>query len=165
MAGGYSNLMGNHTPYNLQRLFATDNSNLEVLNLSTKDGITIADMSSADYVIGVAGSYAPVRSKLRKIIGVLVISLAQKSSKLFFAPNLEEISISGLFHNCDLSGLPKINIASLRYLVEEKYRTHPSTPTVTVHADVYAKLTDETNTEWHQVLLDAAEKNITFATV
>lgn len=35
---------------------------------------------------------------------------------------------------------------------------------INVHPDVYAKLTDETNTEWHQVLLDAAEKNIIFAT-
>lgn len=35
---------------------------------------------------------------------------------------------------------------------------------INVHADVYAKLTDESNTEWHQVLLDAAEKNITFTT-
>lgn len=36
--------------------------------------------------------------------------------------------------------------------------------TITVHPSVYSKLTDESNTEWHKVLLDAAEKNITFAT-
>lgn len=36
--------------------------------------------------------------------------------------------------------------------------------TITVHPEVYAKLTDETNTDWYQVLLDAAEKSITFIT-
>lgn len=35
---------------------------------------------------------------------------------------------------------------------------------VTVHPDVYAKLVDEDNTEWHQVLLNAAEKDIAFIT-
>jgi|GEM_PF-5602645 hypothetical protein len=35
----------------------------------------------------------------------------------------------------------------------------------TVHPDVYAKLTDAGNAEWHKVLTDAADKNITFATV
>ena len=35
---------------------------------------------------------------------------------------------------------------------------------VSVHPDVYSKLTDEANTEWYQILLDAAEKNIQFAT-
>ncbi|WP_303023043.1 hypothetical protein [Duncaniella muris] len=37
--------------------------------------------------------------------------------------------------------------------------------TITVHPNIYAKLTDEANTQWHQILLDAAEKNINFATV
>lgn len=34
----------------------------------------------------------------------------------------------------------------------------------TVHPIVYAKITDETNTEWHPLLAQAADKNITFAT-
>lgn len=165
ISGNFSNLMGNRTAYDLQRLFMTYNSDLEVLNLSTDDGITIADMQSGEYVIGVGGSVALSRSRLRKIIGTLGIQLVEKSTKLFFAPHLEEISLAGLFHDCDLSGLPKINIASLRYLVANKYATHPSTPTVTVAPEVYARLTDETNEEWHAVLEAAAEKNITFATV
>lgn len=37
--------------------------------------------------------------------------------------------------------------------------------TIAVHPDVYAKLTDESNAEWHKVLTDAAAKNITFATI
>lgn len=37
--------------------------------------------------------------------------------------------------------------------------------TITVHPDVYAKLTDESNAEWYAVLTAAAAKNITFATI
>lgn len=36
--------------------------------------------------------------------------------------------------------------------------------TITVHPDVFAKLTDESNTEWHAVYTAAAEKNISFIT-
>lgn len=36
--------------------------------------------------------------------------------------------------------------------------------TITVHPDVYAKLTDEDNAEWHQILIDAEDKNIQFVT-
>lgn len=57
---------------------------------------------------------------------------------------------------------PKLSLASMQYLVTNAANT--STITVTVHPDVYAKLTDESNIEWHQVLIDAAAKNITFAT-
>ena len=36
--------------------------------------------------------------------------------------------------------------------------------TITVHPDVYAKLTDESNADWHALMASAAAKNITFAT-
>ncbi len=66
----------------------------------------------------------------------------------------------------NLKSLPALNLGTLRMLVDSK--NHPGWEvfkvTITVHPDVYAKLTDESNTEWHQVLLDAAEKQITFAT-
>lgn len=59
-----------------------------------------------------------------------------------------------------LGGCPSLSLESFRYMVDNS-----GTCTITVHPDVYAKLTDEANTEWHQVLIDAADKNITFATV
>lgn len=37
--------------------------------------------------------------------------------------------------------------------------------TFTVHPDVYEKLTDENNEEWHKLLVDAEAYNITFATI
>lgn len=63
----------------------------------------------------------------------------------------------------DLKPCPKLNIESLRHIADSR---HGDTPWVVgVHQEVYAKLTDETNAEWHAVLVAAAEKNITFATV
>lgn len=35
---------------------------------------------------------------------------------------------------------------------------------IVVHPEIYAKLNDETNQEWHQLLIDASDKNITFGT-
>ena len=68
--------------------------------------------------------------------------------------------------NCQF--YPNIGIDSFQYLVANRFplTTTGANPfTITVHPDVYAKLTDETNTEWHQLLLDATEKNIQFATI
>lgn len=55
----------------------------------------------------------------------------------------------------------KTNTASI-FAVEGNINT--SAITVTVHADVYAKIQDETQTEWHALITSAQEKQITFAT-
>ena len=164
--GGGTDLSGIKPLYELNRLFGfvniTNPNILEVLNLELPQGMTIAD--TVNPIITITGS-ASGHSRLRKILGKLWITMIKSCPKFIIAPNLEEVRLCGLFHSCDLSGVPKLSLNSWRCLVENKYPTHPSSPTITVHPDVYAKLTDETNTEWHQVLIDAAAKNITFATV
>ena len=57
---------------------------------------------------------------------------------------------------------PNLTLETVSFAVSQSANTTPIT--ITVHPDVYAKLTDEANAEWHQVLIDAAAKNITFAT-
>lgn len=47
---------------------------------------------------------------------------------------------------------------------EKMDAANTSAITVTVHADVYAKIQDESNTDWHALLALAQEKQITFAT-
>lgn len=76
---------------------------------------------------------------------------------------LEDIQIHNLKHSIDIRSTPVISLSSLQYLVTNA--TNTSAINITVHSDVFAKLTDESNTEWYQVLLDAAAKNINFATV
>lgn len=104
-----------------------------------------------------------------------------KVVKYIYSPNNQsEIKNQGIWSGCEsleeigyvsrvwptsfsLSGSPRINQKSLKTIIRAYNDNAPIV--ITVHPDVYAKLTDEANTEWHAVLTAAAEKNITFATV
>ncbi len=78
---------------------------------------------------------------------------------------LEEISIGFVYaRSFSLADSPLINLASLQGIIG-KAQAGSAAMTITVHPDIYAKLTDETNEEWHKVLTDAADKNINFATI
>lgn len=80
--------------------------------------------------------------------------------------SLEEIRLNQLLYDVDLHWSPLISLESFRYMVANRSHLSPDKViTVTVHPDIYAKLTDESNEEWHAVLLTALEKNIAFATV
>ncbi len=97
---------------------------------------------------------------LRRIIGSLSVACL---TSVKGAPNLEEADMWELRGNLDISGLPRLSattVGRLHYLPLSS-----GSKTVTVHPDVYAKLTDESNTEWHNILMDAMAKNISFATV
>ena len=67
--------------------------------------------------------------------------MLESASGCFKAPNLEVLEISNLKISLDLSKCPLINLASWQGLVTNAVNTAPIT--VTVHPDVYAKLTDE----------------------
>lgn len=106
-------------------------------------------------------------AKLKKIIGTIDFHFARAQINWFVgAVNLEEVRISRLAWSINLSSCSKLSLESFQYMIKEAWTDPGSNHSrvITVHPDVYAKLTDETNTEWHQVLLDAAEKNINFAT-
>ena len=77
--------------------------------------------------------------------------------------NLEFVEFRGVTGNIYLQYCPKIKIESLNLLVSTAQ--NKTSISVCVHQDVFAKLTDETNTEWHALLALAAEKNISFATI
>lgn len=74
---------------------------------------------------------------------------------------LEEVEIKGA-KDVSFSDSPRLSITSLEYLVKNAYNTGPIT--VTVHADVYAKLTGGEGSEqrWQQVFNDAQAKQIAF---
>lgn len=71
---------------------------------------------------------------------------------------LKNIKVDLNFYKCK-----NLSLASLQYMVTNAANT--TAITITVHPTVYAKLTDEGNIEWHQVLIDAATRDINFATV
>lgn len=86
-------------------------------------------------------------------------------------------NLTASFLHCDVSlkDSPLLTRESIVYLVQYASNTAPIT--VTVHPDVYAKLTGDTTNaaaaalsteeaaQWQQVVTDAAAKNISFATV
>lgn len=75
------------------------------------------------------------------------------------------VEIRGVLRgNCNISfsDSPLLSLSSLEYMVSRAVNTQAIT--VTVHPDVYAKIQDETNTEWHALLAAGAAKQITFAT-
>lgn len=63
----------------------------------------------------------------------------------------------------NLSSAPRLTRECIAYIVSQADKV-TATITVKVHPVVFAKLSDESNTEWYQLTLDAAEKNITFTT-
>lgn len=139
-------------------------SKIEVFNLALKSAYGFC-MNSASTGTDRVFESVP---RLRKVIGPIDIGCMGNSKSFFNAPLLESVEFSYLNSNFNLSQLPKLNAASIRYLINHKYSIGPSATalrTVTVHPDVYAKLTDETNTEWNGLLALAAAKNIQFATV
>ena len=88
---------------------------------------------------------------------------------------LEEVRIYKLRYNISFVSCSRLSLDSLRYMVTNAANT--SAITITVHADVYAKLTGDTTNaaaaaltaeelaQWQQVLADAIAKNISIATV
>ena len=78
--------------------------------------------------------------------------------------NLTTINVSHMYANSfSLAWSPKITLSSFQKMVT--LYDDSKAITITVHPDVYAKLTDEANAEWNALLNEAAEKSISFATV
>lgn len=87
--------------------------------------------------------------------------------------SLEYIEFVHLNQNISFAPCPKITVDCVRYWINKRLNTN--TFTITVHADVYAKLTGDTSNEaaaalsaeelaaWQKVCTDAAAKNISFA--
>ncbi len=64
--------------------------------------------------------------------------------------------------NFSLKDSPLVSVDSFNEIISKK--TAAGAMTITVHPDVYNKLVDEDNAEWHKLYTDAAEKEISFAT-
>lgn len=66
-------------------------------------------------------------------------------------------------YNLDFSSSPGITLESWQDLIGHAANTSASPArAITVHPDVFARLADETDTEWHSAMQAAAQKNISF---
>lgn len=102
-------------------------------------------------------------TKLHTVLGELRVSGTTNLNNIFTGCSvLANIKVKQLKVNISLVDSPLISLESLQYLITYAENTSPIT--ITVHGDVYAKIQDETNTNWHALLALAREKQITIAT-
>lgn len=111
-------------------------------------------------------SYAFVQcDKLRKILTVIDLNNYEIGTQITTTFKgcilLEYVRIQKIKQSISFSDSPLLSLESLQYLITNAANT--SAITVTVHADVYAKIQDETQTDWHALIASAQEKQITFA--
>lgn len=165
---------GGYTYSNLKLMFS-ENHNVETLNFVGGCGNALSDLAILyDTFSGC--------TSLRKIL--CYIGFPKTNDNTFRdCQALEYVNIKTYIDNRTINfrWSPDLSYESLNLLVSQAI-FHSNDPnhewmlTVTVHADVYAKLTGDTTNEaaaaltpeelaaWQQVLADAVEKNITFAT-
>ncbi len=105
--------------------------------------------------------------ELREVIGILELS-EDFSKEHFYStgvwPKLETIWLKGVKYNIpNAKSWIKLKVECWQFIVDNAANT--TEITICVHPEVYAKLTDENNAEWHRVLTEAVARNINFATV
>lgn len=115
-----------------------------------------------------------IGNNLTSIINFNAQYLTTVHNPNFMAPKLVTLDISNLKVSLDLSKCPLIDLTSWQGLVSRAANTKEIT--VTVHPDVYAKLTGDTTNaaasalsadelaQWQALVATAAAKQITFAT-
>lgn len=118
-------------------------------------------------------------TNLRKILGNINVSVIKNNNYLmsnafYLCNKLEEVRIMQLMANIHFGASPKISLESLQFLVTNA-ANGTAAITVTVHPDVYAKLTGDTDNaaaaaltagelaEWQALMITAAGKNIALA--
>lgn len=120
-------------------------------------------------------------NKLREIINVMKAPSHVSDAYTWYGTfsrcfELETVWIKNLYGNISFAQSPLISSDSISYLVENRTTAHTDPITVTVHADVFAKLTGDTTNaavaalspeklaQWQQILAAATAKNISFTT-
>lgn len=168
---------GSYSIQDLSRCFK-GNSNLKIVRISLdQNSIRVNQLLDAF-------ANCSNLEKILGIIGVNDINNANSVNSFTNSPKLKEVYIKYLKVNITFQWQSELSYESLRYLVDNAANTSPIT--VTVHSDVYNKLTgviggdiddgeeggedwgrstEPSTADWNQIVTDAAAKNITFATV
>lgn len=133
-------------------------SGVEVINLDFEHGA----LQPALRIVGNPMWIFPNSQSLKKILGPITF-IERVPAFNGWPHGLEDAQIHALSVDLDMRDCSRLTLASVKYIIDKAANT--KTITITVHPDIYAKLTDENDTEWHKVMLDATEKNIQFVTV
>lgn len=142
--------------YNSANRLCWVNSNIEVFNLAK----TYASLYDTQLMFSGC-------QNLRVITGQMDMEGVTSPYDMFAGcSSLTTGYIRNLHVNISLANSPLLDVASMKYLVDNAMTSKfpASGIVVTVHADVYAKLTDPSNTDWYAINAAAQAKKISFAT-
>lgn len=133
-------------------------SNLEILNLEHKWNGFLFPVSGLAF-------FLQESRNCHTILGTVNISGITSSQSLFTASNhkIANFKFTGLKTSLTLKHAAFISLESFRFLIDNAANTSPIS--LTIHPDIYARIADETDTQWHALLTDAAEKKITIQTI
>lgn len=124
-------------------------------------------LHSASYFVDLGGSVKFIDSckKLKNIYGGIRVSGTFKGHIANSCPLLESINVKISGNNSFLfcKESPLLGIDSFRFLVENA--TNTEAVTLTINAEILSKMQDAAgHPEWHALMQQAAEKQISFAT-
>lgn len=143
---------------------------LDTFCLNNLDLVVFVLCANADTLFYASRCYRSFMycDKLREIRGIINCAnvnmgfAAAGAPSFFGCKSLESIKIHKLAENVWFGDSPPLSLESLSYIVTNA--VNPRVITITVHPDVYAKLTDPDNAEWYAVNTAAQAKQISFAT-
>lgn len=182
-AGRYQpNISRRYSHYNGAPLVNSVRTLFKVCGHSQYYGMFFGDVELEVVNVDISGNLTWVfrgNSKLKTVLGTVEISAVTSGDILIWdCALLEDVNLKGLRKNIRMRGCPKLSLATMQYLVDNASTaiTAGSPVVVTVHADVFAKLTGDTTNEaaaaltddektaWAAVLTAATSKHISFAT-
>lgn len=182
-AGRYQpNISRRYSHYNGAPLVDSVRTLFKVCGYSQYYGMFFGDVELEVVNVDISGNLTWVfrgNSKLKTVLGTVEIYAVTSGDILIWdCALLEDVNLKGLRYNIRMLGCPKLSLATMQYLVDNASTaiTAEKPVVVTVHADVFAKLTgdttneaaaaltDEEKTAWAAVLTAATSKYISFAT-
>lgn len=182
-AGRYQpNISRRYSHYNGAPLVNSVRTLFKVCGHSQYYGMFFGDAELEVVNVDISGNLTWVfrgNSKLKTVLGTVEIYAVTSGDILIWdCALLEDVNLKGLRYNIRMLGCPKLSLATMQYLVDNASTaiTAEKPVVVTVHADVFAKLTGDTTNEaaaaltddektaWAAVLTAATSKYISFAT-
>lgn len=142
-------------------------SKIKVIALLNENSSTILDAIRVSQF----GRFAYDCQNLVRIIGTIDVSFLTTKSQsanpdaFYQCLNLEDLKLKGLGMDYSFYSCPKLSLESLSYMVD--YAAPPSSGAmaITVHPDIYDKLTNSGGDEWYALMIKASGKNIDFETI
>lgn len=164
------------TSFVFECLHIADSSDIEVLNLASSYHSSLYNFKLSPANKKGTDSVFHNCPELRAIIGYICLQWSNLSPKGLFGicPKLEDVRVTAVSNDLDIKSLPKINVASIKFMIEKSSVPNDKTITITVHPDTYRKLTlpldpdadgyADRDTAWDGLVELAATHKITFAT-